>query len=110
MAVNFSTMSGTTYPAWLQTFQAPLGQPILHGWKLFKRPGERHGCELFKHLWRSLPSMAVSFSRISGTSYSAWLWQPILHGCKLFKHLWDSLPWMSVSFSSIFGTEYPVWL
>ena len=103
MAVNYSSMSGTSFPAWLRTFQAALGQPLLHG------------CEI--------SCMAVSFSSISGT---AWLWsisgaaypawlrafqaclgQPILHGCELFNHFWESLSCMAVSFSSMSGTTYP---
>ena len=50
-------MSGTAYPEWLWAFQASLGQPILHG------------CKLFKHLWGSLSWMAFSFSSIFGAAY-----------------------------------------
>ena len=85
MVVSFSTISGTTYAAWLSAFQASLdsGHLIVHG------------CELFKHVWNNLSCMAVSFSNISG--------HPILHGCEFFSHLCC----MAASFSSISGTSYP---
>ena len=81
-----------------------------------------HGNELFKHLWKSLFYLAVSFSSISGRVYPTWqsafqvsleesilpsnqllkhLEEPILQGNQLLKHLWKSLSCMAVSFSSI---------
>ena len=68
-------VSGTSYPARLSTFQASLGQAILHGCHASLGQPILNGCELFKHLWDSLPCMAVgfsaNFSSISG--YPAWL-------------------------------------
>ena len=97
MAVSFSTISGTSYPSWLSTFQTSLGHPILHGSGLFNHTS--------------------SFSSIPGASYPGWLSafqpsleQPILHGCQLFKHLWDIHSWMAVSFSTIPETTFPAWL
>ena len=88
--VSFSTISGTSCPAWLCAFQASLGY---------------------------LPCMAVSFSSIPGASYPGWLSafqpsleQPILHGCQLFKHLWGIHSCMAVSFSTIPETTFPAWL
>ena len=71
MAVSFSIISGTTYPAWLLAFHSSLGQPIL----LQPSLGQPilHGSELFNHLWDSLSCVAVSFSIISGAAYPAWL-------------------------------------
>ena len=109
MAVSFSSISGTDFPAWKSAFQASLEESILHG------------SQLFKHLWKSLSCMAVSFSSISGRVYTAWqpafqasLEESILHGSQLFKHLWKSLSCkslscMAVSFSSISGRVYPAW-
>ena len=86
MAVVFSLISGTAFPAWLEAFQPFLGQPILHG------------CELFNHLWNSLSCMGASQSSLG---------QPLLHGivtfsivsgtvyCELFNHPWDSLACMA---------------
>ena len=88
MAVSFSTISGTTDPAWLSAFQ--LEQPILHG------------CQLFNHLSTSYPAWLCAFQPS--------LEQPILHGCQLFNHLWGILSCMAVSFSTISGTTYYAWL
>jgi len=115
MAVNFPSISGTGYPAWLSSIS---GTAILNG------------CELFGHLWDSLPCVAAgfsaSFSCISGIGYPAWLWtfqtclgQPVLHGCELCNHFPDSLSCMAVNFSSssrtawlrsISGAAYSAWL
>ena len=106
MAVGFSTISGTTYPACLSAF---------------------------KHLWDIQSWMAVSFSIISGTSHPAWLWafqplleqpwtfeacleaclkHPILHGCDMavaFQTSLEYLSCMAVKFSRTW-TSYPAWL
>ena len=101
MAVSFSSISGRAYPAWQSAFQASLEESILHGSQLLQASLEEsilHGSQLFKHLWKSLSCMAVSFSSICGRVYPAWqsafqasLEEPILHGSQLFKHLWKSL-------------------
>ena len=115
MAVSFSTISGTSYPSWLSTFQTSLGHPILHG------------SGLFNHLWNNLSSKPPAFQASLGTSYPAclsastpypaWLWdfqacleRPILHGCQLFKHRWGIPSCTAVSFSTNSGPTYPAWL
>ena len=120
MAVSFSSISGRVYPAWQSAFQASLEESMaVPAWQhgsfssisgacmavSFQASlGESilHGSQLFKHLWKSLSCMAVSFSSISGMVY-------ILHGSQLFKHLWKSLSCMAASFSSISGRLYPAW-
>ena len=52
-------VSGTSYPAWLSTFQASLGQAILHGCHASLGQPILNGCELFNHLCDSPPSVAV---------------------------------------------------
>ena len=98
MAVTFQACLGQPvlhgcklYPEWLWAFQACVG---LHGGEAFLVQPILHGCELFNHLWDSLSCMAVSFSIISGRAYPAWPWafqaslgKAILHGCQLFKHI-----------------------
>ena len=125
MAVSFSSISGTAYPAWgfIGSFRCR-GLIFID---LFLGFLGLRACELFKHLWGSLSCMAVSFSSISGTAYPAWgfigpfrcrglifidlfLGFLGLRACELFKHLWGSLSCMAVSFSSISGTAYPAWL
>jgi len=59
MAVGFSAISGTTYPAWLSAFQASLGHLILHGCELFGHLWNKIG--LLKHLWGILSCMAVAW-------------------------------------------------
>ena len=96
MAVSFSSISGRVYPAWQSAFQASLEGSILHG------------SDLFKHLWKSLScmavtfsSMAVSFSSISGRVHPAWQ--------SAFQASLEELSCMAVSFSSISGRVYPAW-
>ena len=60
MAVSFSSISGRVYPTWGSAFQASLEESTLHGSELFKE-SILHASDLFKHLWKSLSCMAVSF-------------------------------------------------
>ena len=113
MAVIFSTISGTTNPAWRNSLSSMAVTFSSHNW---------NNLGLLKHLWCILSCMAVTslspFQASLGHTYPAWLstflnhpWDiPTLHGCQLFKHLWDILSCMAVSFSAISGTTYPAWL
>ena len=129
MAVSFSSTSGRVYPAWQCAFQASLGQPILNGSELLEE-SILNGSQLFKHLWKSLSYMAVSFSSIYARAYPAWqsdftsisgraypgsqlfkhLWKSLsCMAARFYKHLWKSLSCMAVSFSIISGRVYPAW-
>ena len=86
MAVSFSSISGTSYPAWLWAFQAALGEPILL-WDIL------HGCALFKHLW---DWMAVKH-----------FWCSL--SCELFMHLWDILSCMAGRTKGLIKIAYIPW-
>ena len=69
---DFTSISGRAYPAWQSASQASLEEPILavsFSARFYKASLEEsilHGSQLFKHLWKSLSCMAVSFSSIPG--------------------------------------------
>ena len=106
--MSFSSISATSYPAWLWAFQASLQHPALHGCELFKHPCNIKSCMAVSFpsiSATSYPCRIVSFSSISATSYPPWLWAfqaplqyPTLYGCELFKHLCN------------IATSYPAWL
>ena len=74
MAVSFSSISGRVYPAWQPDFTSISGR-VYPAWQsAFQSSLEEftlRGSQLFKHLWKGPPCMAVSFSSIFGTVYHA---------------------------------------